>query len=85
MNFGRDPSIDLITVVLVRPYFSSMINYMQLTSRRIYVTWDGLGRRKDVPLYEDRESALEPSLPGTQPMTESFHEAWPKPSGHFSP
>jgi len=85
MNFGRGPSIDLIEVVLVRPYFSSIINCMQLTGRRIYVTWEGPVGREDVPLYEDRESALEPSLPGTQSMTESFHEAWPEHGGHFSP
>jgi len=85
MNVGRGPSIDLIKVVLVRPYFSSDVSCMQLTDRRIYFTWESARRREDVPLYEDRESALEPSFPGIQSMTESFHEAWPEPGGHFSP
>ena len=31
---------------------------MQLTGRHIYFTWKDAERREDVPLYEDRESAV---------------------------
>ena len=71
-------------LVLVRPYLYSEVSSMQLTNRRIYLTWDDARRLEEVPLYEDRECALEPSFPGPQSMTESFHEAWPEPGGHFS-
>ena len=54
---------------------------MQLTDRRIYLTWEDARRRKGFPLYEDKESALEPSFPGTLSMTESYPEPWP--GGHF--
>ena len=55
---------------------------MQLTDRRIFFTWEYARRREGVPLYEDRESALEPSFPGNQSMTESFHEPWSQRGGH---
>jgi len=55
---------------------------MQLIDRRIYLTWEDARLLEEVPLYEDRESALEPSFPGIQSRTESFPEAWPEPGGH---
>ena len=72
-------------VVLVQPYPPDYkISCMQLTDRRIYFTWQGARRQENVPLYEDGENILDPSSPGTQFMTESFHEVWPEPGGHFS-
>ena len=56
---------------------------MQLTDRRIYLTWEAASLLEEVPLYEDRESALEPSFPRIQSMTDLFPEAWPEPCGHF--
>jgi len=50
---------------------------MQLTDRRIYLTWEDARRREGVPLYEDKESTLEPSFPGTLSMTELYLEPWP--------
>ena len=51
---------------------------MQLTDRRIYLTWEDARRREGIPLYEDKESALEPSFRGTLSMTELY----PEPCGH---
>ena len=57
---------------------------MQVTNRRIYLTWqDASHRLEEFPLYEDRTSALEPSIPGVQSMTESYYEAWPETGGYF--
>jgi hypothetical protein len=68
----------------VQPYIFNEAKYMQLTNRRIYLTWEDVRhRQEEFPLYEDRENALEPSSPRTQSMTESLHEAWPEPGGHF--
>ena len=72
-------------LVLVRPYLYSEVSCIQLTNRRIYLTWEDSNRLEGVPFYEDKECALEPSFPGTQSMAESYHEAWPEPGGHFSP
>ena len=57
---------------------------MQLTNRRIYLTWqDASHRLEEFPLYEDRTSASEPSILWTQYMTESYHEAWPETGESF--
>jgi hypothetical protein len=72
-------------LVLVRPYLYSEVSYIQLTNRRIYLTWEDSKLLEEVPFYEDKECALEPSFPGSRSMSESYHEAWPEPGGHFSP
>ncbi|KAH9962255.1 hypothetical protein BC827DRAFT_1199936 [Russula dissimulans] len=76
----RDTSIDSLKVVLVRPFLGSTtpqhaISCMQLTDRRIYFTWDEPNRR-DLPLYEDDESAPEPSSPRFSSVIEPLGLPW---------
>jgi len=76
----RDTSIDSLKMMLVRPFLGSTtpqhaITCMQLTDRRIYFTWDEPNRR-DLPLYEDDESAPEPSSPRSSSMIGPLGLPW---------
>ena len=35
------------------------ISCMQLTDRRVYFTWDDIGRRRDIPLFKDEKTGLD--------------------------
>jgi len=82
VNLDRGPSIDSAKVVFVRPYLTSAsgphqpVSCMQLTDRRIYFSWED-ARRRDIPLFKDRENRPEPSPPGTPSIAGPSPEAWP--------
>ena len=35
------------------------ISCIQLTDRRVYFTWDDIGRRRDIPLFKDEKTELD--------------------------